>query len=105
MHPNLPNPADADDAHPVAASATCSKIGNTSPRAAWPAAGAPGAHDARRMPSFMALLRASTCAARSWAQPLEYTVRLHNTQCRIYVYYILKYIYIYIYILYVYNTT
>ena len=37
--PPPPNPADADDARPLGASATHSKISKTSPRAAGPAAG------------------------------------------------------------------
>ena len=50
--PPPPNPADAEDARPLGASATHSKkIGKTSPRAAGPVAGAP-AHDARRLASW-----------------------------------------------------
>ena len=44
------NPADADDA--LRASATHSKIGKTLPRTAGPVAGAPSAHDARRLASW-----------------------------------------------------
>ena len=44
-----PNPADADDARPVRASAPSSKSRKTSPRAAGPVAAAPSAHDARRL--------------------------------------------------------
>ena len=46
--PPPPNPADADDARLLRASATHSKTGKVSPRAAGPVAGAPSAHDAPR---------------------------------------------------------
>ena len=47
--PPPPNPADADDARPLRASETHSKIVKTSPRAAGRVAGAPSAYDARRL--------------------------------------------------------